>query len=262
METQIPQRTGRRLPKRPKAGPFRILYSVGLIAICGLVTVSLIAVAAICAPLDSKGRIHQGLFRFWARAILRICRVRVDVVGTASVDTQRNYVVVSNHASLVDAVILIAHLPVPVRFLSKDDLFRIPIIGTYMRTTGHIPIRRGNARSTLRSLREAATVLRSSQMSILVFPEGTRSDSGLLDFKDGAALLAIQSQLPVLPVGLIGTHLIAPPRSFLLYSGYSILNIGLPLESNAFPSIDCRQALTSVLHSEVARLCCPTSDRS
>jgi 1-acyl-sn-glycerol-3-phosphate acyltransferase len=249
-----------RPPGRPEASrPFSVLYSIILIAVCAGITLSLIGVAAICSPFDSKGQIHQRLFRFWARTVLAISRVRVEVFEAAPLNAQLNYVVVSNHVSLVDAVILIAYLPVPIRFLAKEELFRIPIIGAYMRTTGHIPIRRGSSRSALRGLREASNVLRGSRMSLLVFPEGTRSDAGLRDFKDGAALLAIQSQLPVLPVGLIGTELVAAPRSFILSSGFVTLNIGAAIEPAAFPPIDRRQDLTSLLRTEVARLCCPTA---
>jgi len=192
--------------------------------------------------------------------VLALCRVKVKVIEIDPIDLSRNYVVVSNHASVVDPVVLIAHLPVPVRFLAKEELFRIPIMGTYMRRTGHIPVKRGSTKSALRSLRDASRVLGRSRMSLLLFPEGTRSRTGLRDFKEGAALLAINSQMPVLPVGLIDSEHVVRPGSLIVAGGSVRLNIGVPIEPTTFPPVDQREELTELLRSQVSRLCCSTVD--
>lgn len=252
--------TVRPAPDSHMCRAFRTAYSIVLIAVCILITVTLIGVAVICSPFDRRGQTHQRLFRFWARFVLALCRVNVKVVEIAPIALSRNYVVVSNHASVIDPVILIAHLPLPVRFLAKEELFRIPIMGIYMRTTGHIPIKRGSAKSALRSLRDAARVLSGSRMSLLLFPEGTRSGTGLRDFKEGAALLAMNAQLPVLPVGLIDSEHVIPPGSFIIAGGSVRLNIGAPIEPATFPSMDRREDLTELLRTEVSHLCGLTVD--
>jgi 1-acyl-sn-glycerol-3-phosphate acyltransferase len=209
--------------------------------------------ALIILPMDRGCRIQNSFFRWWARRVLTVCGVRVEVFGAEALRSQESYVFVANHASLIDVPILVAHTPVAFCFLVKRELFRVPVLGAYLRRHGHIPVDRADPRSALRSMKEAIRVIRQRRRSLLFFPEGTRSVSGLGDFKEGAALLAIHSGLPVVPVGIIGTRLIMPSKSVEIRSGCVALHLGSPIPTAGLGGKD-RGPLTRFLREEVARL--------
>lgn len=114
------------------------------------------------------------------------------------------YVVVSNHQSLLD-IVLLSRLPREMKWVGKEELFRIPWIGWMLRLTGDIAVRRGDAESGGEAIARAKDYL-AHGMSVMIFPEGTRSrDARLLPFKKGAFRLAIEAGVPVLPVAVSGT---------------------------------------------------------
>jgi 1-acyl-sn-glycerol-3-phosphate acyltransferase len=124
--------------------------------------------------------------------------------GVPPADPRRPYVVVSNHESFAD-ILLISHLPWEMKWLSKAELFRVPVLGWLMRLAGDIPVRRGEGRSAVEALQRCRTVL-GRKVSVMIFPEGTRSMTGdMLPFKDGAFRLAIDAKVPILPLALSGT---------------------------------------------------------
>lgn len=124
--------------------------------------------------------------------------------GTPPADPRRPYVVVSNHESFVD-ILLISHLPWEMKWLSKVEMFRIPVLGWLMRMAGDIPVKRGEGRSAVEALVRCREVLKKN-VSVMIFPEGTRSTTDeMLPFKDGAFRLAIDAKVPILPLALSGT---------------------------------------------------------
>jgi 1-acyl-sn-glycerol-3-phosphate acyltransferase len=119
-------------------------------------------------------------------------------------DPRRPYVVVSNHESFAD-ILLISHLPWEMKWLSKAELFRVPVLGWLMRLAGDIAVRRGEGRSAVEALQRCREVLKT-RVSVMIFPEGTRSmTDDMLPFKDGAFRLAIQAGVPILPLAVTGT---------------------------------------------------------
>jgi 1-acyl-sn-glycerol-3-phosphate acyltransferase len=124
--------------------------------------------------------------------------------GALPQDPRRPYVVVSNHESFSD-ILLISHLPWEMKWLSKAELFRIPVLGWMMWLVGDIPVKRGFGPSALEAMARCRKAL-ERQVSVMIFPEGTRSKTAeLLPFKDGAFRLAIESGVPILPVAVSGT---------------------------------------------------------
>jgi 1-acyl-sn-glycerol-3-phosphate acyltransferase len=114
------------------------------------------------------------------------------------------YVVVSNHQSLLD-IVLLSRMPREMKWVGKEELFRIPWIGLMLRLTGDIAVRRGDSESGGEAVARAKAYL-ARGMSVMIFPEGTRSrDARLLPFKSGAFRLAIEAGVPVLPVAVWGT---------------------------------------------------------
>lgn len=138
---------------------------------------------------------------------------RFSAVGPkpADIDT-KPYVVVSNHESTADPFLL-SWLPWDMRWVSKASLFELPVIGWLMRAGGDIPLRRGERDSVEKMFAECHRTLQAG-VSVMLFPEGTRSPDGQLQpFKDGAFQLAIEAGVPVLPVCVHGTRACRPKGS-------------------------------------------------
>ena len=131
-------------------------------------------------------------------------RFRVEGTPPADID-RRGYVVVANHESVADPFLL-SHLPWDMRWVAKQELFELPLIGRLMKYGGDIPLRRGRRESVVEMLAECRRTLEAG-LSVMLFPEGTRSkDGALLPFKDGAFELALATGAPVLPIALAGTR--------------------------------------------------------
>lgn len=157
------------------------------------------------APFDS-GRYWVGfLFRRIAvvhEALNPLWKFRTS--GAFPENPRNPYIVVSNHESFVD-ILLISHLPWEMKWLSKVELFRIPVLGWLMSLAGDIPLERGRRSSAARAMVHCKDRL-AKKVSVMIFPEGTRSPTGeMLPFKDGAFRLAVDTGLPILPLVLSGT---------------------------------------------------------
>ncbi len=158
------------------------------------------------APFD-PGRYYAGLvFRKLAVAHQVLNPLwRFEVTGTIPTDPRRPYVVVANHESFVD-ILLISHLPFEMKWMSKKDFFRYPLVGWMMRLAGDIRLDRSDKASAANALAQSRDRL-EKHVSVMIFPEGTRSKTGELQpFKDGAFRLAIDAGVPILPLAVIGTR--------------------------------------------------------
>jgi 1-acyl-sn-glycerol-3-phosphate acyltransferase len=151
-------------------------------------------------------RLRTGLwFRRLGRAIVKSNPAwRVHISGIDHAVARQPYIVVSNHQSVVD-IPLISCLPWEMKWIAKDELFRVPVVGWMMRLAGDIPLDR-SYRNGARALLRAKSYLQQ-QCPVMFFPEGTRSvDDRVHAFTDGAFYLAIKGQVPVLPLAVEGTH--------------------------------------------------------
>jgi 1-acyl-sn-glycerol-3-phosphate acyltransferase len=163
------------------------------------------------------------------------------------------YVLVANHMSYMDIPAVMGFLPLEIRFFAKKGLFSIPFLGTHLRRAGHLPVVRGDARASLKTLQEAGHLVRKRRITPLLFPEGGRSPAALRDFKEGAAHLAIKAGVPVVPVGLSGTRAVLPMRSVIVRPGVVHVRIGDPILTAGMKSHD-RGELNRVLREKVAEL--------
>ena len=216
-------------------------------------TAVLVTFSIVIQPFASR-RQQASLFRYWGRCMLWICRVRVRVTGLEHLVPGQSYIFASNHLSLIDSPALVAHLPRALCFLAKRDLFSVPFMGWYLRRQGHIPIERSDPKATVRSLAEAARVIRDERKSLLLFPEGTRSmDGQMLPFKEGAALLALRSGTPIVPVAVAGTDGIMVAKSLEIRGGAVEIRVGQPIDVTGQDAKQ-RGELTERLRREIEAL--------
>jgi len=182
-------------------------WSWFVLTVVVIVWLPLVAIVrVVTAPFD-PGRYAAGwLFRRLAvvhQVLTPLWRFRVR--GDLPPDPRRPYVIVANHESFVD-ILLISHLPWEMKWLSKAEFFGFPVVGWLMRLAGDIPLVRGNRDSVMAALADCQDRL-SKRVSVMIFPEGTRSATGELgEFKNGAFSLAIDAGVPVLPLAVHGAR--------------------------------------------------------
>ena len=187
----------------------RVLNALAWVTAISVVIVGFFYVAAVwlvTAPFD-RGRYHAGrAFRQLAVAQVTLNPLwHFETEGSSPRDPRHPYVAVSNHESYAD-IFLISHFPWEMKWLSKDTIFRIPVMGWMMRMAKDIPIQRGKRESVVSAMQGCRDRL-ARHVSVMIFPEGTRSKtSDLLPFKDGAFKLAIEAQVPILPIAVAGTR--------------------------------------------------------
>lgn len=188
----------------------------------------------------------------WGRVALRLAGVSIDIQGRENIPAGAA-VFMPNHQSLFDILALFAGLPVQFRFLAKEELFRIPLFGMAMKRCGYIPVNRGDRRQAMASMQEAARRI-AAGVSVIIFPEGTRSSTGrLLPFKKGGFQLALQSQMPIVPIAIEGTHAILPKHSRQLTSGHIRIHIFKPVPTAGLKSSD-RDALMEQVRAPLAAI--------
>jgi 1-acyl-sn-glycerol-3-phosphate acyltransferase len=194
-----------------------------------------LGMVAICLSLVSptSDPVHL-VARFWARSILFVSGISVEVRGISEIDPDRSYIYMSNHLSNFDIPVLLARLPVQFRWLAKAELFRIPLFGRAMRGAGYISIDRFNRKSAFASIEKAASRIQQG-VSVMIFPEGTRSRDGCLQsFKKGGFVLAVDSKVPVVPLVIQGTQTIMPKGGRLIYPNPVVLQICRPIETTGY----------------------------
>jgi 1-acyl-sn-glycerol-3-phosphate acyltransferase len=150
--------------------------------------------------------------------------------GTMPADPRRPYVVVSNHESFAD-ILLISHLPWEMKWLSKAELFRVPVLGWLMRLAGDIPVKRGFGPSAVEAMAKCREAL-GDKVSVMIFPEGTRSSTPeLLPFKDGAFRLAIDAGVAILPLAVHGTGTALPKHDWRFGRSRAVVTVLQPVET-------------------------------
>jgi 1-acyl-sn-glycerol-3-phosphate acyltransferase len=187
-------------------------FVLGLCLVMWLPLLALIRL--VTAPFDPG--------RYWAGYVFRQVAVimvtlnplwRFRVSGVMPANPRNPYVVVSNHESFVD-ILLISHLPWEMKWLSKVEILKIPVLGWDMWLAGDVPVERGTGRSAVKAMKRCREIL-GQHVSVIIFPEGTRTTTGeMLPFKDGAFRLAIDAGVPILPLVVRGTRTALPKHGW------------------------------------------------
>lgn len=174
--------------------------------------------------------IYDRCQRLWGRILLWTSGVPVRVVGGEQLSLAEPHVLIVNHASFFDVLVLAAYLPLPVKYVARKELFSIPIFGQALWAMGHVKLDRENLQQAFEAYATAARIIRERKLHVVVFPEGTRTRTGQLQpFKKGPFVFAIQVGAPIVPIYLSGTFGILPKGAVRLRPHPVTIAVGEPL---------------------------------
>jgi 1-acyl-sn-glycerol-3-phosphate acyltransferase len=199
---------------------------------------------------DRHGYFAHWCARTWSRLILVTTGVKIDVEGMERLVPGRTYVFVSNHQSIYDIPILFWSLPYQLRIIAKASLGNFPFLGWHLRRTGHMLVDR--RRPDRGRIFKWASRLTSEGLSLIVFPEGTRSRDGRVGrFKGGSFYLALQAGLPIVPISVIGSRHVMLKGRLATYPGRVRMVIHDPIDTTGMEDADPR-AFGDRVHDVIA----------
>lgn len=207
--------------------------------------------AVIVYPDDKKRlRVHEQ-WQWWGNALVGLGRRwELKITGLENIDKNRTYVIVANHESIAD-ILIMYKTGLQFKWVSKEDLFRVPFLGWAGTLARYIELERGDFSSIKKIYREAAMWLKDG-VSVAFFPEGTRSRTGEMgEFQNGAFKLAIKEKAPVLPIAIVGTRDVVPSggRQFNPGKVKPSFNILRPVETGGFSQGDFGKLRDIVRHA-------------
>jgi fatty-acyl-CoA synthase len=180
-----------------------------------------------------SGRHADHVARRWSRIALALGGLRPRVAGLEHLRTLQSGILVANHASYIDPIVLMAAIPAEFHFVAKRALADYPLLGTVIRKAEHITIEKAGMSDRLAGADDVARRLRDGER-LVIFPEGTFvREPGLLPFRLGAFRAAVDTGRPIVPVAIAGTRHILPDGTWLLRRGPITVTIGAPMEPRA-----------------------------
>lgn len=204
-------------------------YALNLVTI-GMITVPAALLTILVGLFDPHGKYVYGISRFWSWTILKVCGISLRIMGLGHIDPKQHYVFIANHQSNIDIPVLIqALIAFQLRWLAKKELLWVPLFGWAMWAAKHVTVNRSNRAGALRSLKKAKKRI-ASGISLVFFPEGTRSPDGrLLPFKRGGFWLAVKTQTPIVPITINGSGALLPKGDWRVRRGEIEVTVGKPL---------------------------------
>ena len=172
--------------------------------------------------------------KIWTNSILFAAGVKLHVEGLEKIDPKKSYIFIGNHQSHFDVLSVFSALPLTVRFMAKKELFKIPIFGWSLYASGTIRIDRSNRQKAISSMNNALDRIKRG-VSVVVFPEGTRSEDGeIREFKKGGFVLAIKGGIPIVPISISGSRFILPKNILRIKPGDIKLVISDPINTREY----------------------------
>jgi 1-acyl-sn-glycerol-3-phosphate acyltransferase len=231
-----------------------VLGSLFIAAAVGAWTLILLVPVMISLPLTFSGDTGALMARvLWAPFVLWISRVRLERDGPyPALDPGQPYIFVSNHQGFYDIPAAYATIRHRLRFIAKRSLVFVPFVGWFIYLGGHIMIDRHNRKRSIRSLSKAAAKVRRGT-SLLVYPEGTRSPDGKIHgFKKGPFVLAIEAQVPIVPVAVEGSHRVLRKHDWSVHPGSVRIRLGEPIPTRGLTIDDRDELVRRVRESLIA----------
>ena len=212
-----------------------------IITVVAGVTATIVAVAliAVMVVINDSSPMIEKIIRGWSRVWLIASGTKLEIEGAENIDPNRSYVVVANHLSALDIMACLLAVPLPIRFLAKKELFRVPVLAQGMRMVGIIEVDR-EARGAVHSeVNRQSRELIEKGRSLIIYAEGTRPRNGVMKpFKKGAFTMAISSGLPVLPLSIHGSYEAWPPGTPLVRGGVITVVLDKPIETDGMTTPD------------------------
>ena len=212
-------------------------------------------VTILAFPFDfTNGRILSKIVKYWARAIFFSASVKIKIMGLDNLDTLKNYIFAANHSSSLDIPLMLGFIPFWIVPVSKIELKWIPFLGWAMQMAGHIFIDRRNHERAIATISETKESLLETPRSILLFPEGSRTNDGNIQpFKSGGISLGISTGMPIVPVALIGTFESLNKKSNKFKKKLLTISIGNPIDTKGYEEAD-RKLLSELVYKRVKEL--------
>lgn len=205
--------------------------------------------------LVSKPKHVDSELRVWSNNLLRTIKANWKIVNPYQFKFEpgRKYIIMSNHASLIDIPLIFMALPGNIRMLSKKELFRIPAFGGIMKLAGFPSIDRKNHRQAMRDLKAVQEQMETGMIPWIA-PEGRRSRDGHLHpFKKGGFVLALQTGAIIVPIGIKGSAKIIPPDTFHFNLNQTVeIVLQPPIDANEY-TLENRDVLIAAVRESIAR---------
>jgi len=207
------------------------------------------------SPFDyKKGRILGFIVMYWAKSIFKTMNINVRVIGIDKLDKNADYIFAPNHASSLDIPLILGFLPFWIVPISKIELKWIPFLGWAMQAAGHVFVDRRDHEKAMLSIAKIKNSLLKNPRSILIFPEGSRTNDGKVNqFKTGGLSIGISTKISIVPVAIEGTFESLSKHSKKFVNKLLTINIGSPVDTRKY-SLDDRKDLAIIVNSEVKKL--------
>ena len=207
------------------------------------------------SPFDyKKGRILGFIVKYWAKTIFKTMNINVRVIGLDKLDRNADYIFAPNHASSLDIPLILGFLPFWIVPISKIELKWIPFLGWAMQAAGHVFVDRRDHEKAMLSIAKIKNSLLKNPRSILIFPEGSRTNDGKVNkFKTGGLSIGISTEIPIVPIAIDGTFESLSKNSKKFVNKLLTINIGSPVDTRKY-SLDDRKDLAIIVNSEVKKL--------
>ena len=191
---------------------------------------------------------------YWAKTIFKTMNINVRVIGLDKLDKNADYIFAPNHASSLDIPLILGFLPFWIVPISKIELKWIPFLGWAMQAAGHVFVDRRDHEKAMLSITKIKNSLLKNPRSILIFPEGSRTNDGRVNqFKTGGLSLGISTKISIVPVAIEGTFESLSKHSKKFVNKLLTINIGSPIDTRKY-SLDDRKDLAIIVNSEVKKL--------
>jgi len=221
----------------------RTLFAITTVIITTFLVSVLTLVFGVFGPYSKI--IYYGA-KAWTNSILFSAGVKLNIEGLEKIDKSKSYIFIGNHQSHFDVLSVFSAIPMTVRFMAKKELFKIPAFGWALYASGTIRIDRSNREKAISSMNSALDRIRKG-VSVVVFPEGTRSEDGKIrDFKKGGFVLAIKGGIPIVPVSVSGSRFILRKNSMRFHPGEIKIVLSDPINTNEYGYLEREKLRTDV----------------